>query len=233
MNAIIFDSGPMISLTTNNLLWLLKPMKEKFNGNFYIPAAVKYELVDRPLMTKKFKFEAVQVMSEVREKNIEIVETPEIKDLTIKLLDLANTSFKAHGNFIRLVQYAEMEVLASAIVLKANAVVIDERTTKLFVENPPMLMRILEKKLGTKILKDDTKIREFMNLTKGIKIIRSFEFVTVAYEVGLLEKFVGKIDGIINTRRELLDGILWGLKLHGCSVSEDEINTVIDMELKK
>jgi hypothetical protein len=233
MNSVVFDSGPMISLTTNNLLWLLKPLKERFGGKFYIPAAVKYELVDRPLMTKKFKFEAVQVMNEVREKNIEIVENAEIKDLTMKLLDLANNSFSGHGNFIRLVQYAEMEVLASAIIMGANAVVIDERTTKLFVENPPALMRMLEKRLGTKIIKDDLKLREFMKLTDGIKIIRSFELVTVAYEIGLLEKFTGKLDGIINTRRELLDGVLWGLKLHGCSVSEDEINNVIDMELKK
>ena len=61
MKSLIFDAGPIISLATNNLLWILEPLKNKFDGKFYLTDAVKRELVDRPLETKKFKFEAIQV----------------------------------------------------------------------------------------------------------------------------------------------------------------------------
>ena len=62
MRSIVFDTGPIISLTTNNLLWLLEPLKKKYKGHFHITSDVKRELIDRPLQTKKFKFEALQVM---------------------------------------------------------------------------------------------------------------------------------------------------------------------------
>ena len=55
MKSLVFDAGPIISLTMNNLLWLLDPLKVNFKGEFYIPMAVKGELVDRPLTTKKFR----------------------------------------------------------------------------------------------------------------------------------------------------------------------------------
>ena len=59
---IIFDTGPVISLTTNNLLWVLDSLKKQYKGNFYITPTVKRELVDTPIQSKKFKFEALQVM---------------------------------------------------------------------------------------------------------------------------------------------------------------------------
>ena len=54
MKSLVFDSGPIISLATNNLLWVLEPLKNKFNGKFFITQAVKGEIVERPLETKKF-----------------------------------------------------------------------------------------------------------------------------------------------------------------------------------
>ena len=63
MKTIVFDTGPIISLTMNNLLWILEPLKSISNANFYITNPVKKELVDNPLnKTKRFKFEALQVL---------------------------------------------------------------------------------------------------------------------------------------------------------------------------
>ena len=56
MKSLVFDAGPIITLTMNNLLWLLNPLKNNFKGEFYLSAAVKEELIDRPLQTKKYKF---------------------------------------------------------------------------------------------------------------------------------------------------------------------------------
>ena len=58
MKSIVFDTGPIISLTLNNLLWIIEPLHDRFGGEFYITKAVYKELIDRPLSTKKYKFEA-------------------------------------------------------------------------------------------------------------------------------------------------------------------------------
>ena len=57
MKALVFDAGPIITLTMNNLLWLLEQLKSQFNGEFFICPAVRRELVDKPLQTKKYKFQ--------------------------------------------------------------------------------------------------------------------------------------------------------------------------------
>ena len=41
MKALVFDSSAIISLATNNLLWTVKHLKEKFGGEFILPASVK------------------------------------------------------------------------------------------------------------------------------------------------------------------------------------------------
>ena len=40
MKSLVFDAGPVISLTTNNLLWLLDVLKGDYEGEFYIPEGV-------------------------------------------------------------------------------------------------------------------------------------------------------------------------------------------------
>ncbi len=63
MKTIVFDTGPIISLTMNNLLGLLEHLKKKSNARFLIPRQVKAELVDNPMNnTKRFMFEAMQVL---------------------------------------------------------------------------------------------------------------------------------------------------------------------------
>ena len=64
MKALVFDSGPIINLALNNMLWILKPLKEKFKGDFYITESVKRECIDRPLTSKKFKYEALETFKE-------------------------------------------------------------------------------------------------------------------------------------------------------------------------
>ena len=90
MKYLVFDSGPLISMTMNNLLCLLTPMKKAFNGKFVITKAVKEELVDNPLKTKRFKFEALQINRLIDEKIIEIVDYPELDEQTRAILDCVN-----------------------------------------------------------------------------------------------------------------------------------------------
>src|SRR3989338_11034337 len=136
MRSIIFDAGPVISLTMNNLLWLLEPLKSHYKGEFYLANIAKNELVDRPLKTKKFKFEALQVMRYINKGVLKIVENEKIKRTAIELLDIANTCFNARGSWIRIVHYGEMEGVAACLRLHSDAFVVDERPTRMLIANP-------------------------------------------------------------------------------------------------
>jgi hypothetical protein len=229
MKSLVFDAGPVISLTTNNLLWVLDYLKDKFNGDFYIPQAVKVELVDKPLASKKFKFEALQVSFRINKAVLSVVETPQIKALAEELLELANHSFKTRGNWLMIVHYAEMEVLAAAIILNSSAVVIDERTTKLLVEDPDELAKIFGKMVGSKIYPNQKNLDKLKKWIGGIKIIRSVELVMVAYEKGILNKYLLDTEG---ARKTLVESLLWGVKLHGCALSRKEIDRLVSFETK-
>lgn len=229
---LVFDTGPVISLTTNNLLWLLNPLKRQFNGEFYISKRVSEELVENPLTTKKYKFEALQVLRHITDNTMTIVEKKEVDILAKKLMDYANRSFKAYGNYISVLHYGEIQSLALAVHLNAEAFVVDERTIRKIIENPADLVKILTHKLHTKITVDQKNFRKFSEIAKRIKLIRSFELATIAFELGLLDKYITEEERkkYPNLSRSLLEGVLWGVKLNGCAVTEREINQILKLE---
>lgn len=229
MKSLVFDAGPVISLATNNLLWILEPLKKRFNGKFYVTEAVKRELVDRPLEIKKFKFEAIQVERLVEEGILEIVDSGFIREKTPGLLNTANEIFKAYNNCIRIVHYAEMSVIAAAISLGSDAIALDEKTTRHLIENPKNVAEILRKTLHTPIYINENNLKEFKNTVKGVKTIRSIELVAIAYEQGLLDNYITNMP---DARKNLLESVLWGVKLNGCAVSKGEIEQIIKIETK-
>jgi len=229
MKSIIFDAGPIISLATNNLLWILKPLKKYFNGKFYITDAVKRELVDKPFETKKFKFEAIQVEKLIEEGVIEVIDSIRVSQQTPMLLNKANQTFKAYSNYMKIVHYAEMSVIAAALEIKADAIVIDEKTTRFLIENPENLIDIFKKTLHTRIDVNESNLKEFRATARGVKTIRSVELVAIAFERGILDAYMTKLP---NSRAQLLESVLWGVKLNGCAVSKDEISQIIKIELK-
>lgn len=226
-NSIVFDAGPIISLTTNNLLGVLDKLKDDFKGEFYLPSSVKAELIDHPLATKKYKFEALQVNHKITKGTLTVIETPQIKALAEELKNMANNMFKIRGNWIPIVHYGEMEAIAAAIVLNAGAVVIDERTARLLVETPDFFVRMLERQMRSQITVNQANLAKFKQWTKDLKILRSVELVVIAYEKGHMDKYL--MPGP-NAKRTLIESLLWGVKLRGCSVTRDEINEIVKME---
>ena len=229
MKSIIFDAGPIISLATNNLLFILPPLKKNFNGNFFLTQSVKKELVDRPFEIKKFKFEAIQIEKLIEDGVLEIIDNDFIRNESPKLLELANTTFRAFNNYMQLVHFAEISALAAALSINADAVAIDEKTTRLMMENPKSLLEILRKTLHTSVNVNEFNLGEFRSRTKRIKTIRSIELVAVAYENGILDEYITKLP---DARQNLLESVLWGVKLNGCAVSKEEIDQIIRLEIK-
>ncbi len=232
MRCIVFDTGPIISLTMNNMLWLLEPLKSRFGGEFYITSGVKEELIDRPFHTKKFKFESLQVLQYVSKDVLKVLANEEIRPKAEQLLELANHCFKARGQFITIVHLGEMEALAAALLLDAEAIVVDERTTRYLIDKPEMLADRMRQKLHTKIHVDRQNLQKLKEELKGINVIRSVELVTIAYEHGLLDFYITEKEKKVlpDVKRSILESALWVLKLTGCAVSDTEINDILRFE---
>lgn len=225
MKSLVFDSGPVISLAINDLLWILAELKKKFIGDFLISEDVKKEIVDRPLVSKKYKFEALRILNLVEEGSLKVF-YGDIKKKTEVLMELANNLYFAKGRPLTIVQRAEMESLALASSVNSDAVVVDERTTRLLIENPRKLGALLQRKLKADVAYNGGTYRQFQNEVGRVNVIRSVDLVAVAYELGLLDRYLFKPE----LKKTLLEGVLWGVKLNGCSVSNEEIDDIIKIE---
>lgn len=230
MKSLVFDAGPIISLTMNNLLWILPKLKERFNGDFIVALSVKKEIVDRPLLGKEFKFEALQALQLFEENVLRVIDSGEVARLGTRLLETANRIYLAKGHAISVVHRGEMESVALATSLNSSALVVDERTTRKLLEDPSGLASILERKLHTPVRTDAGCLEEFRKLTKSLVPIRSLELAVMAYEFGFLDKLLPPIE---NPKETLLDAVLWGLKLDGCAVSQDEIAGIVSLESRR
>src|SRR3989344_1119529 len=180
MKFIVFDTGSIISLAMNELLWTLPLLKKRFKGEFYIPHSVKLELVDKPMEIKRFKFEAI--------------------------------------NILKLIQMGEMEALVLAKRLNASLYFVDERTMRLFVEDSNSLRRLLERKFHDRVSVNRSKLDIFKKKFSSLSVARSTELMSVAYEMDIFKDYT------VVSKNDFLDGILWGLKLRGVSISSEEIN---------
>jgi predicted nucleic acid-binding protein len=231
MKSLVFDTSTIISIAMNNLLWVLPELKKRFKGEFYIAQAVKEEIIDVPLRGKRYKLEAMQVLSLMGAGDIKVYKNS--RKRKEELLDLANHIFKSRDTWIKIVHEAECDSLAVAIDLNAEAYAIDERNTRMLIENPESLGQLLERKLHTSIFTDKPNLEKFKDMVKGLKIIRSSDIMTVAYELGIMNEYMRKEEkqiANIDLKKNLLDGLLWGLKLKGCSITDNEINEIIRLK---
>jgi hypothetical protein len=221
MKALFFDAGPIISLVMSRLSWLLPELKEQFNGTFYITPAVRYELVERPLTVRRFQFEALQVMKLITDGVLEVyTDVPEKK--VDELITLANHTFTIGKKNMDIVQRGEVESVAAALPLQAG-VVMDERTLRLFIENPTAMKELLEHRFKRKVTAIPKKLLRFSKQLQGVPIIRSIELVSVAFKLGLLNGYIPKKRG---GKAVLLESVLWATKYNGCAVTNHEVEEI-------
>ncbi len=231
MRSIVFDAGPVISFTANNLLDVLEELKKKFGADFLMPEAVKNELVDKPLQIKRFEFEALQVQQQIGCGTFRLVKNPEISNEAERLHRLANSAYYVHGKPLTIVHYGEMCVLAASKLYQSEAVVIDERTTRLLIESPDHLAAHIKNKFRAKVKVNNAALGELSRELKGITVLRSAELAAVAFEKGLLNRYIEKCSiPSVDTRKVLLDSILWGMKLEGCAIAREEIEEIEAMQ---
>jgi hypothetical protein len=215
MKYIIFDSGPIINFAMNSLLPVLRKLKKEFNGEFLITKEVKQEIIDTPLNIKKYELEALQIKQlfdegVIRHANLTVQQIDELRIKREEIMNMANTTFYSKNHPIHLIEKGESAALALSLMTKEpNVVAIDERTARMLCENPENLRKLLQKKLNTNITANK-KNYEFFG---QFKIIRSTELAYIAFNKGLMDI----------KDKKTLEAMLYALKYHGCSISEDEI----------
>lgn len=222
MKYLIFDSGPIISLTMNGLLGVIENLRKNFNGEFIITSPVKREVIDRPLKIKKYSLEAIQVQTLLDKKIFrmaeEIIDRQNLERETKKILKTSSGILRVAqtGEKINLIHEGEASCIAFSLLCKQeNLIVIDERTTRLLTEAPQNLENMMEKKLHIPLVAELSLVKKFKNL----KFIRSSELLFIAYKKNLLP---------FKKDKQTLDALLYGVKTKGTAISSLEIE-----EMKK
>ena len=222
MKYLIFDAGPIISMTMNGMLPIIEKLKGIFNGEFILTSQVKNEVVDKPMKIKKFKLEAIQVNDMIERgvfKMSNEVIPPQKLDIEVKkILKITNGVLRTAqtGEKIKIIHEGEASCLAFSNLCGAdNVIVIDERTTRMLTEAPQDLEKMMERKLHI-LLEAQLSL---LNELKKFKFIRSAELLFIAYKKNLIP---------VTKNKELLDALLYGVKFKGAAISSVEIE-----EMKK
>lgn len=218
MKVVIFDSGTLINLSMNGLLYVLEDLKKVFDGKFVITQSVKQETVDHPLTIQRFELGALQIQDLIDKKVLELpsslgINEREMQTEVIRMKDLANHYLRMRGQWITIVSEAEISCLALSTQLMKegmeNMIAIDERTMRMLGENPQNLGKLMSEKLHQPV----ELVNHNFSAFAPYKFIRSAELVYVAYKKGLIP-LKGK---------KVLEALLYATKFKGCAISFEEI----------
>ncbi len=220
MKALIFDSGALINLSMNGLLYLIEDLKKDFKGKFFITRSVKYELIDRPINVQKFELGALEIQNLVDKSILElptsIVDEQELDRETQELMDIANHFISVGGQWVNLVSKAEISCLALDNELRRQGwetmIAIDERTTRILGEDPQKLEKLMSERLHQRAQIVAKNLRVFSQY----RFIRSSELVFVSYKKGLI-----RLSG-----KKALEAALYATKFKGSAISFEEIETL-------
>ncbi len=214
MSLLVFDSSPLISLGDNCLLCVVKELK-RLGHRLVITSGVQKEIFSTPVHTKRFKLKALMLESLVRNNVLEVVSDPKIIKAGEEIEDLANSLVKYKRRNVRIIQRGEAESMAAYLLLNADALVVDERTTRLLIEAPLKIAEFIKSRTGQH-LKTDKQVMEKVEEKLGlIRVIRSAELVAYAYEKGFLS--------CACSQPNAFEASLYALKFSGCSITKEEI----------
>ncbi|MFH2020577.1 MAG: hypothetical protein ABIJ34_04135 [archaeon] len=219
--AVLCDSSSLISLTDGDLDHVLLFLKKNFPINFYIPPSVEEEMVTRPIKSdlKEYLFSAIRLKKQMRDGIITKVDS-DVKAETDKILKMANNIFFVRGQPMRLMHEGEAEMVAMAKSLAISTLLVDERTTRLLIENPFQLKSHLEQEFKVNVMVQKTNLTNLAEYVKGMEVIRSSEIVVLAYENRYFDDY-----GDMHVA--ILRAALYRLKYSGCSIRFQEIEDFV------
>lgn len=214
MKTIVCDSSSLISLAEACSLGTLGFLKEKFKADFVIPPAVEHEIIDAPREISRFSYSAARLKHLINVKILHVASTPSLDADAQKIMDSANSLFRSEMP-LRIIQRGEAECLALLAPLKASALLIDEKTTRLLMEDPKKLLSLMKSE-HEKARADEKSMLDFQKKFP-YTVLRSTELVSFAAQNGFFQDLAPDENDIFHTS-------IYALRYAGCSISQSEID---------
>lgn len=212
---IPMDAGPLITLVETCYCWILEKLSRR--REFVVPPVVYEEIITNPLTIMRHKLSALRMRDLVNKGIVKVERVEGLDRETNYFMSLANNLYFSKGKALRIIHRGEAQVVALAKLLGSPAIVVDERTLRLILEDPIALRNLLEKEVGDIVSVNSgvlKKIREEYRL----EVMRSAELLALAMEAGIL-----KMD------REWFEAALYALKFNGCSITRREIEEYVTL----
>lgn len=213
---VICDSSALISLADTCFVDVLGELKRTSGADFIISEDVKAECIDHPLRMKSHTLPAIRLQLAINEGVLRLADTAPIRKATDDILWLANNIYYSGDRPVPVLHRGEAQALALASQNGLGSILIDERTTRVLIEDPESLGRHLHEELGVPLRTNSKYLDRFAQLTGNMELFRSSELLIIAYEKGYFRKFNG-------LEKQAIEAALYGLKFAGCSIGFEEI----------
>lgn len=208
---IVVDSSSIISLAVNCMC----PLMESLDAGYVITPKVYEEIVSRPSGNPRFALESMRIARMVSSGTVK-VEAPK-GNLHEEILAAANRIYTIRGRDMTIIHHAEAEAISLAGQTSAKALMIDERTMRLLIEDPYGLRALLGYRNKEEVKINEGWLHRLRQVVPNVPIIRSAELVAIAYERGLLARMHDVEE------KTVLKAALAALKFSGCAITWDEI----------
>jgi len=216
---IFIDTGTIITLITSRLISVLEEIKKKRDINFVITPYVYDELVTKPASIKKYQLESLEVRGLIEN---EIISVKNVSKQRVNQAEKrADKIIEIDGRTVDLVQKAEISCMVSG-----QPVLMDERTLRLICEDSEELLQVMTIRKRKAVTLNKNALEAFQAYVNCPLIFRSVELVTWATMNGMLTQYE------FDDPKFALTSMLWACKSNGAAVSEQEIESLIDIASK-
>jgi len=223
--SIVCDSSSLISLTDSCFVHVIYFLKKKYSGRFIIPLSVEKECVEQPMQIKNYALHAIRLKRAIAENMIDVMEA-QAQPAAEKIRFMANSIFHVEGTPLRLLHTGEADVISLALELGVDNILMDERTTRMLVEDPESLRQHLEHELGRQIGINDESLSAFSRATRRLRFFRSTELLLLAHEKGYFADY-GELEA------DAVEASLYKLKYSGCAIGFGEIGDYARKHLRQ
>lgn len=218
MDSIALDSSTLISLSQSCLVGALDFLSSKVKGRFIIPPAVRHEIVVHPMHVRRYSFSALRMGRLLQKNVIQVIEPPGIEQKAKELAHLANNLLFVHGRPIQLIQEGETQCLALLCLNQAGAIAVDEKTTRLLLEAPSVLLERTASEYRSNVVGFNQKnLRAWNALMPRVSVLRSAELIAIAARRGYFREY-GELE------EQAMQSAIASVRNAGCSLTEKELD---------
>ncbi|HEV8289758.1 MAG TPA: hypothetical protein VGQ00_02270 [Candidatus Norongarragalinales archaeon] len=218
MTFFIIDSSSIISLVNVCNAEALNFLRQRTGAKFVIPPTVYDETVTNPLRVKKFEYSAAKIQKLVDDGVLQLGASGSLQRNTQRVLELANRIFLVRGKAVAILQRGEAECLALLPEIGTpSALVIDEKTARLILENPTRLEERMSQEYAGRVTIDQNAVNDLQKLVGDTYVIRSTEVLAAAAKRGFFDAY-GPV------KEHAFHGALRALRDAGAAISQEELN---------